>query len=262
LKPIKVEGFLTNPKARPLSLTLEPAARLAILGPSASGKSRLLNELENNATNDSAILRCSVASLKSKSTPLSLARPFGADPAAVALDIVKLWDLRNEPASNLSTTQRQLMALLPGLCASEGFVLIDQGLDGLALWNLEPVLNQLLNGDERAVTVVTSRCEIAERFEKIAVLTPRGLAYFGSPSDLIQQTKPIIVEVEASNSKAVQHMAQALNIRTSTEGQTTTFKIDGGQEKAVRLALQGYSYIKSMSIKKPSLKEALEELWA
>ncbi len=252
----RVDEFLTSPKARPFSISLAEGARLAILGPSPCGKTRLLQALRDG-TRESPILP--IERLSARVFPERALKGFSPTAKAEALTAAGLWEHRRTPVEALSPGQRLACRLLPCLAAREGLVLLDGELDHLDLWTLESVLQTMVAPSRTALAVVTSRPDVAEQMSRILLLTPRGLRLEGTPDELRSSAEPFSALIQTETTALARQACAALQLQVMEDGENLRIALDGGLEDAARLALHGYAALDAITIRRPTLGQVLRE---
>lgn len=253
----RATGFLTSPNARPLDLSVDMGAKLAIVGPPSSGKSRLLATLKSNL--QQGVTWTQPVHVSGRSTPQGVVRSFGPDRATEALSALGLWDCRKSPISELSGSLQRMCQLLPCLAAEVGVVALDGELDWLDLWTLEAALDVLQRRTGAAIIVVTGRPDVASRMERVAVVSSRGLRAFGTPAELREEAGPMVAEIESENSPLVRAVAPSLGLTVRADEQHLRVTLDRGLDDAVRLCLAGYAAIRAVTIRTPDLAEAIKK---
>lgn len=262
MRLVAVRGFLCSEKARPLDLDIPIGAKLAIMGPSRSGKARLAKAIFDAATKDTETVLAAQPNTGPRVTPENIAKRFGTKAAGAAITDLGVWDDRKKLVRSLPESAQDACALLEGLAMPSGLLVVNRALDKLDPWRLEIVLDRLVSNPELAVVVTTNRADIAERLGQLCVISSRGLRFMGSPRELIESVEPATVRVLAKNSEAVAMVAQSLGVRVTHEGPETTLKLDQGLQKAVQLALQGYGNVEAITVRRPTLAEALTSLFS
>lgn len=239
-----------------MSVTLAKGARLAILGPSPSGKSRLLHAMAEAA-------RCDVvwphARIGNRVHPEQALKGFSPTAKAEALTAAGLWEYRRTHAEELSPGQRTACRLLPCLAARSGLIAIDGDLDSLDLWTLTPVLEMLMAESDAALAIVTSRPDIAEAMHQILLLSARGVRAQGSPAELRRSAEPFTAVLQSESREAVRQASKALEMQVIEDGEELKVLLNGGLEDAARLALTGYGAIDVVTIRRPTLGTVLRE---
>lgn len=260
MRLVAVRGFLCSEKARPLDLDIPVGAKLAVMGPAAAGKSRLARAILDAAPKETETVLADQPNTGPRATPENIAKQFGSKAAGAAIGDLGLWDDRKKLVRSLPQSSQDACALLEGLAMPSGLLVVDRALDKLDPWRLETVLGRLLANPELTLVVITNRADIAERLGQLCVVSARGLRFMGSPRELIESIEPATIRVLAKNSEAVAMVARPLGLRITQEGPETTLKLDQGLQAAAQLALQGYGNVEAVTIRRPTLAEALTTL--
>lgn len=253
---VEVDSFRANPKARELSLTLSAGSQLAIMGPVATGKSSLLKVMGDSVPDGVSVYEV-VPITNLRATPQALVKPFGAERATQAMSLLGLWDDRRTSIRELSETKRRSCALLPIAAAMEGLLLIDEHLDVLDPWRLQPFLEDLSLRPGIALAAVTHRPDLAEKLGVLCVLGSRGPLFFGSVDELKTQAGPVECHVATSNSETVQSVAKSLGMFVKRDGNGLLIKLDQGAHEVARLCMSGYAHIESVLVVERTVEESL-----
>lgn len=205
---VRVEGT-RGQLATGLSLSIEPGERIALLGPSASGKSKfcqlLYGEIKQNhgrltmAGVDPTDLRPdvlrSVVGLAGETEIFEgtiadnvhlRRRQVDATKCRAALDAVGMLNaclrlpdgldtLLTPAAAPLASGQRRQLMVARALAGDPKLLLIDGTLDGMPDEELERTLDALLDNDRGwSLVVATGRQDIAKRLDRIVMLAPNS----------------------------------------------------------------------------------------
>ncbi len=258
---------------RSLSFELRRGEMVAVMGPSASGKSHLLEICASESTpasgkviQDGTVHFCGDPVFPRRATPMSLAKavlPKQDNGRAVeVLATLGLLEWRDEPVSRLTPSQMIASALAAPLALETGTVIIDGHLDLLDPWTLEEVLDHLRRDRRagKAILVSTNRSDIAERSDEVIVLRDEQAVFAGSIADLIARVGPTELEVECADPSAVQAMVEPFVVSARIEAGALHLSAHKGQALAARLLTHGYGRVVSVTIKSPTLTESLLDL--
>lgn len=256
---VEVDSFRGHPKARELSLTLSAGSQLAIMGPVGTGKSSLLKAMGDSVADGVAVYEVSpVTNLRA--TPQAIVKAFGAERATQAMSLLGLWEDRRTAIRELSDSKRRSCALLPIAAAMEGLLLIDEHLDALDPWRLQPLMEDLALRLGVALAAVTHRPDLAEKLGVLCVLGSRGPLFFGSVDELKTQAGPVECHVTTSNSEAVRNIAKSLGMFVKRDGNGLLIKLDQGAQEVARLCMSGYAHIESVLVVERTIEESLHAL--
>lgn len=265
-----LEGFSLAPRGPVLTLELRPGDRYAVMGPSASGKSRLLRAVQEgerpaqgSLTVAGTVCCAGLGRLGRRVTPQSLARQGGrrnlADRAAQALSALGLWENRQEPVAQLSPGQTAASELLTCLMSDAELMLIDGQLDRLDPWTLGPVLDLLerVASSGRAVLAATHRADVATRLGSLLVLRDGTPSYVGSVRELLRRCRPAELDVETDDPSTAGAMAEPFAIAVHAGPDGLKVEAEDGQAVAAKLLTLGYGAVRAVVVREPSLEEAL-----
>jgi energy-coupling factor transporter ATP-binding protein EcfA2 len=259
---IDVDDFLTQPKARAFRLEVEPGSRLAIMGRSATGKSRLLQAVAGAAKRGIKVHSPTISALSGRATPQHLVKPGGSDHAAVVLSMLGLWDVRKTTLANLSESQRRAALFASILHVREGVILLDDDiLDRLDPWSrLGAVESLLALPNDVAILVVTNDPTVGEKFPRMLILGSKGLLFEGEPSALLTGMAPIEYAIKTQDREAVRAMVEPFQLEIASTSEGIRFSARENQNVAVDLLLKGYGTVESVMVKSPTFAEALRDL--
>lgn len=269
---VQLTDFSLGPQGPTASIGLAPGQSLAVVGPAASGKTRLLKCLvgEEKAAQGRvhAISRPAVASregFSKRSTPQSIVRNAAAGTKGKflgqALIACGLWDLRQRHLEQLSSSQIAACELLSCLGLDSRLLVIDGQLDRLDPWTLSSVLDELrarLTAGA-AVVAVTNRPELLIQFDCAIVLDRSGILFAGSVSDLLASGNTS-VEVESRLQPGTRALAEPLTVDVEERSSAGVFSPRDGQAAVASLLLEGYGDVRYVVLRQPSPLQALMRL--
>ena len=206
--------FDAEPAVDDLTLTVAAGETLALLGPNGAGKTttvRMLCSLiapsggrarilGHDVVADAAKVRGSIGLLTEtpgvydRLTPLEILVFFGRlhgleDPVAAArryLELLELWERRDDPTGEFSKGMKQKVALARALLHEPRVLFLDEPTSGLDVPTARRVrrLVSRLRDEGRTILVTTHNLDEAERLaDRIAVLDTRLVA-LGTPAEL------------------------------------------------------------------------------
>lgn len=251
--------FRTHPQATPVTIRLQGREWVGITGTTRVGKSRLLDALQQRYPRRDGLYRVDPSALSGRTTLQALAKAQGADRAAVVLSMLGLWDKRRDTIGSLSPAERAVAAWIPALVQPLDAVLSDGETDRLDPWVLPSLLEELKKLD--AVKVLVSvRPDVLEHCERLIVLNERGLRFDGGPGDLIRIVRPQEILVETEDPGPVAALIEPLQLRVDVFPGGLRIETTEGQALAAELALKGYPHLRVITVKSPTLTEALRTL--
>ncbi len=258
---------------RSLSLDLSLGDRLAVVGPSGSGKSHFVDcvagrvkPFSGEIVRTGRVVEAWHGGHNRRATPLSLARSAqsGTDDGRCAevLTALGLWDDRETPVAKLPVGLAVACDLLPCLLSPAATAIVDGHLDLLDPWTCEHAVLAMEEGaaNGRCFVVVTNNLWIAERLGTLIVLRDSEACFAGSVGDLVRRGKPSEVTVTTTDPSTAQSMADPflLSVHHGEDGLTMT--THDGQALAAKLLTEGYGSVRAVVVKEPSFAEALLEL--
>ncbi len=268
------ESFSLNPKGNRLDLHLHPGESLAVLGPSASGKSYLLATVVREASPAQGEVRVSAPlaqvgwseSLR-KQTPQSILRGVlgrgELDRAAEVLTALGLWEVRQTPIAKLSPGQKHASSLLECLAPLGHLMLIDAELDLLDPWSMESARKLVQSNLEKGGSLihVTNRVSLAADATTLVVLSNGEPRFAGTPKELIRRYGPVELVVEGDDLSTVKAIAAPFCVTAKLEAGRLILASEQGQALAAKLLTQGYGLVKTVAVREPTLEEALMAIY-
>lgn len=251
-----------------LTLSLSRGQSVAIVGPAASGKTRLLrymSALEAPPTGqvDLAIHTAWPTAIKDKkSTPQQHARTGmqsgQAGRAGEALNATRLWEHRQRPISELSPSQQAACEILGPLSCEDGMMCLDCNLDHLDPWALRSVMElittRLANGCTAAV--ITNRPDIVQQCDLVVVVNNGEVRHAGRVQDLTKKA-PHEMEVVSERQQGVRALVAPFTVDVQQKSGSTILRAQDGQQLAAKLLVEGYGDVKYIVHRQPTIEECL-----
>lgn len=268
---VSFDGFSLRAQGATLSLSLLAGHAMALVGPAASGKTRLLCAVLGAEKPAQGLVQTkgsvAIAGLEGtlrRSTPESTAKRYApgksADVVARALHELMLWEVRETPLNSLSPSQIAACELIPVLCSGAQLLLVDGQLDRLDPWtNRSARLALRSRFDQGAAGIVVTN-QPDRTYEVLCVLVDHTVRFAGSPEQLLKQTAPTSVTVASENQPGVRALVAPFRVSVRTSEQGTVYQADEGQQLAARLLLEGYGDVEFVLVSQPTLEEALLSL--
>lgn len=246
---------------------------LAIMGPAASGKSRMLSA----ACGSSDPARGSVSRIdraeiigemewSRRDTPISVAREIlgrsGAQRVTDALTTLNLWEVRQKSCNSLSPNQQKALSFLPTLLKSPGLVVTDCGLDSLDLQTLENLWSSLANmrRDGTILVYTTQRPDLGERADFVLAVKDEQVVFSGTPETLKRTLVETEIEVFTDNQPGVRAIADPFEVEVEVFNGGLRMRTKEGQTLVAKLLLEGYGNVKYLIQRPPTFAEALFRL--
>ena len=251
-----------------LTLTLSRGQAVAIVGPAASGKSRLLRYISAQEAPPAGQVDIATRATwptptkDKKTTPQHLARTGAqsgqASRASEALNATRLWDHRQAHVSDLSPGQQAACELLGVLSCDDGLICIDCNLDNLDPWALRSVMelirSRLANGC--AAALVTNRPDIVEQCDLVVVVNNGEVRHAGRVQDLNKKASHEL-EVTSERQQGVRALVAPFTIDVQQKVGTTILRSQDGQQLAAKLLVEGYGDVKYVIHRQPTIEECL-----
>ncbi|MCB8932431.1 MAG: ATP-binding cassette domain-containing protein [Chthonomonadaceae bacterium] len=274
MRPVlTVRGIGLRAEGPTLTTRLGSGQSLAVLGPAASGKSRLLRVLagdERPAVGKVELLEQSVwagvEGASRRTTPLALAKrcagPKGTGRATEALADCGLWDARSKALSELSPGQLAATELLPIVLAPPSLLVVDGALDRLDPWTFENVWKAIRRRLEQggALLVATHRTDRLHLFSSVVVLRAQQVRFFGTLEALVRLAGPTEIVIETQHDAEVRALVEPFEATVRATEQGLVVQVGEGQELAARLLLEGYGNARVVMVREATADEALRRL--
>lgn len=261
------------PQGPTLSMSLGPGQSLCVVGPGGAGKSRFLRTVadEERPAQGTAIVLGDIAVASSddftrRTTPQALARKHSgsrkAGGATDALVAAKLWDVRQQPLTTLSPSQRAACELLPCLASDAGLLLIDGQLDRIDPWALSGVMEHLRSraASGSAIIAVTNRPDLVSLCDLVLVLQNSQARFAGRVQDLLISGPDSEIEVVTDSQPGVRALVEPFKISVRKTDSGLVLRATEGQQIAARLLVEGYGDVKFVVLKQPTVEESLIKL--
>ena len=259
-----------------LTMSVSRGQTLSIVGPSGSGKSRLLRVLSGiEKPLQGAVRRYgSVASacdtrLSRRQRVQTLAKksgPTGANPskAVEVLIATRLWDVRQSLIGDLTPGQVAACELIEPLSGGAGLVFIDGQLDRLDPWVLQSTLQLIsqLRSEGIAFVVSTNRADLIASFDALIALKSNQVRFAGTVGDLLRIGPPHRLQVKTENRPGVQALISPFEVSVEETSDGVRIEAAEGQSLAARLLLEGYGDVQFIVVRPPTVSEALLSLFA
>ncbi len=251
-----------------LTLSVRSGQSVAILGPAASGKTRLLNVLagQERPGQGRVHLRGRVAHAGSEGlsrrTKVQAIPRVSLDVATEVLLTLGLHEVRNVSYGDLSPTQAVACELVNPLLSDAEVMLFDGQLDLLDPWTGAMVQERLRRerAKGRTVVFVTHRPDLAARADAVIVLRGNQVRFAGSMEELLRAGSPHTVTVSTEDQAGVKALVEPFEVSVRLEGDTMRLEAKEGQALAARLLLEGYGDVRYVVVRPPTFEEALRRI--
>lgn len=269
---ISLENFGLVAQGHTISLVVAPGQSLAIFGPAASGKTRLIQCIGGEKPAQGAmhvLARPAFANpdgFAKRSKPQSIFRHSlsggKATHAAEALTACGLWEHRKTPIVQLSPSQRAACELLPCLGVDSRLLVIDGQLDRIDPWTLSSVLEILRKRTSlgAAVVAVTNRPELLSQFDLVIVLDAMRPVYAGPVEGLLQRGPKTEIEVQSQSPNGVRALVEPFRVHVEQYEDRVIYHAATGQELAAKLLLEGYGDVEFVVVRESTAEQSLLKL--
>jgi ABC-type multidrug transport system ATPase subunit len=269
---IALENFSLVAQGHTISLVVAPGQSLAIFGPAASGKTRLLECIGGEKPAQGVVhvlARPAFASpddFSKRTKPQTIFRHSlsggKATHAAEALTACGLWDHRKTPIVQLSPSQRAACELLPCLGVDSRLLVIDGQLDRIDPWTLASVLDALRKRTSlgAAVVAVTNRPELLSQFDLVIVLEALRPLYAGPVEGLLSRGPKAEIEIQSQSPNGVRALVAPFRVHVEQHEDRVIYHTATGQELAAKLLLEGYGDVEFVVVRESTAEQALLKL--
>lgn len=259
MRPIAdLKDFCLRKGARPITFQASPGEAWAVIGPANAGKSAFVAKLATGRTTREPGRRSTPQSIATEASGRNATR------ATEALNACGLWDVRKQLVSKLGAGHLAAVRLIEPLSTPHSLIALDGELDALDPWVLPHCLDLLRHraGQGAAIVGVTARCDIAESFGHLIVLSGGNATYMGTVEHLLTRLEPTELEIRAENCELALQVAKPFGLRIIESGESLRFEAENGHETAAKLLLAGYGNIRSVIVRRKRLEDALANLLA
>lgn len=242
----------------------------AVMGEAASGKTFLLDAVvgRDKARRGQVGVSATVRSAglgRRRGTPMSVARAaqgrsHEAGRTMQCLYACGLFNERETPLSQLSNSQNAAAAILEVLCSRDEIGVFDGHLDALDPWAQERILSFCLaqaRAEGRCFLAATNQPDLAEHMDKVILVRDGGVAFVGSPGELVERLGETCLEVSAHDGTAVETIAAELRLSVQIADGQMVIHTGEPEAEAARLLRAGFGTIHTLVIVRPSFREAL-----
>lgn len=256
---LTVSGYRVSDQGAPITVRIEAGDWIGISGPSEVNLSRFLAEFAGKSSRNVRTVWIDADELPSRKTVQQLAKIGGPDQATRILTLLRLWDVRRNTIASLNPSQKRAAAFIQALADKFELIFMEESLDALDPWVLPGVL-ELIEEHPSAKVVLSMRPDVLVHCQRLVILNDRGLRFDGAPSDLLRIIRPAAVEVETDDAGAIGAMIEPLQLQVHSEPGRMTIHTTEGQKLAANLCVRGYPLIKAITVRTPTLAEALLDL--
>ena len=174
----------------------------------------------------------------------------------------RLWDRRTDSLADLSDSELAAAELLGPLSQDSNLLLIDGQLDRLDPWvfrSVMAVLGEKMN-QGTAVVAVTNRPDVIKELGTLVVLSDYAIKFAGSVVDLLRHGPNHEVTVKTKNQPGVRALVEPFRVSVQPCEDGIRFFAPEGQDLVAHLLREGYGDIEFITLKQPTIEEALSRL--
>lgn len=270
---VELIGLSLRADGRGVSATLQSGRVIALCGRAGSGKSHLLHALVGNAQPALGRIRLigsaffsNCASLPRKSSAQAIAKKSGGkespDRMSEVLTLLGLWDEKQTPIDELSTSQKKAVELIPSLLSDADAILLDCSLD-----RLDPIVRDATFGyiKQRARTgqtwlLATHIADLVQKSDDMIVLRAGNIPFCGSVESFQTEREPVTIDVQTSNAPSVKALVEPFAIDLEERANGLRFRARKGQSLAARLLVQGYGDVRIVTVRQPRFEDLLKDV--
>jgi len=268
---LRFEHFGLKSEGPSLTMTVEPGQTIGIVGKNGSGKSHFLSMIsgaekpsQGRIEVEGDVYHACPGKLSARQKLNTIARPAGTSPASASEALVAsgLWDCRQFLPSQISSGQVSAAELLPILSGNAAVALIDRQLDQLDPITQVSVWDRMRHlGKQGMITVVaTHNPTVMQRCDALVVLKGEQIRFAGSLAQLRQYVGPAEFVVTTQRQPGVRSIVEPFAVKIEELPDGFKFQAYEGQERAVKLLLEGYGDVSYVISKQGQLIDALARL--
>lgn len=269
---VSLRAVALAPESPTLTLSVKGGETVAIVGPAASGKTRLLRIVAGidappaGEANLSVRAAFASADFPRKATPQTLAKIGSEGGQATrtteALGALHLWEVRKSPLSELSPSQLTACELIAALAGTAGLIAIDcqlDSLDAICLRDVMDLLRRRRAENKVALAIATCRPDIAIQSDLLVALRAGKPHAAGKTK---QQLAPSIEEFEIVSQRqpGVRALVAPFEVDVSQEESGVKLRAKTGQKLAARLLSEGFGDVKFVVRRQKSIEERFCDL--
>jgi len=253
-----------------LSMLLEPGHTLCVVGPAASGKSRLLRAIAGTEDSDRGVIErpdhvAVPEPCNRRVRPQDLSHRRGANKALLATEVLShlgLWDARQRVISELADPQIAACDLVETFMSGAGLIVLDQHFDRLDPWVRVEALALLRDRCAHGAigVVATNQLEMVSHFDFLVALKGGQPVHAGSVADLAKSRGQRSLIVESERSMGVRALVDPLLVGVAKTETGYKLTPGPGQEHAARLLREGYGDVRFVVSDDKSLAEIILSL--
>lgn len=179
---------------------------------------------------------------------------------------MQVWDLRNQPASQLSTGERQRVALASATLHAPDVLFLDEptsGVDPLRRRHFWEAMDNLAR-EGMTILVTTHNLSEADQCDRLAFILGGRLMACGRPRELREATRRWIVALRGERFRELQAAARSLPgvLDAVLQGRTVRISLQEGVDRAgIQAALESLGFtFTAQPPERPSLEDLFVDL--
>jgi ABC-type multidrug transport system ATPase subunit len=250
-----------------ISLTVGSGQSLCVVGPAASGKSKLLRIVGGKVPADRGDVQRPArvvvpVGCNRKLRPQDLSHKRGSNQAVHATEVLsqlRLWDHRQQVISDLAEPQIAACDLVEAFMGSGGLVVLDGSLDRLDPWTTAGAMRLIWDRCSHGAVVVasTNNLDLVSQFDHVIVLKDHQPVYAGSVSELGSKRGQRTLTVESNRNAGVRALVDPLLVGVSRTESGYKLEPGPGQDHAAKLLREGYGDVKFIVADQKAIAEII-----
>ena len=279
---------------RGVSFTVAPGEVFGFLGPNGAGKSTTINMLCTLARPTSGTARVSGFDVTRERDDVRRhiglvfqdptldgyltaeqnlrlhADLYGIEAGAIPvrmrqmLEMVDLWDRRDQPVQTYSGGMRRRLEIARGLMHSPRVLFLDEptiGLDPQTRSSIWSYIRQLRESEEITIFMTTHYMDEAEYCDRIAIIDHGSIVGLGTPDELKATVGGDVVTITtADNHAAATELSERFQLAPMVDNGTLRVEVDDGAGFVPRLVRELSVPVESVAFRRPSLDDVFLKL--
>ena len=252
-------------------MSVESGQTVAVVGKNGSGKSKFLSFIATESKPPQGkvevhgdIYLAAPDQLSSRQKLNTIARPSGVSATAASESLLAsgLWDSRQLTTNQLSPGHHAAAELLPILSGCAAIGLVNRQIDQLDPITQNHVWDRIttLKNQGMILVVATHNLSIIEKCDAVVVLSNENFRFAGSIAQLRQYVGPTEFIVTTAKQQSVRALVEPFAVKIEETPGGMTFQAYEGQDRAVKLLLEGYGDVRYVITKQGTISDALGRL--
>jgi ABC-2 type transport system ATP-binding protein len=175
------------------------------------------------------------------------------------LDMVGLWDRKDNLVSTFSGGMQRRLEIARGLLHAPHVLFLDEptvGLDPQTRSSIWKYINDLKGREDITIFLTTHYMDEAENCDRIAIIDHGKIVAIDTPEALKASVGKDRVQIQtADDATAIAALAESFGIEAAVHDGAVTFSVASGEEFVPRLFAELTVPIRSVSVSRPSLDD-------